>query len=380
MREKIIYFAGGGTGGHIYPAIAVAEQLKTIDSTIKTHFFCSNRDIDSKILSKAGLQYTPLPAKGFSVQPGRFIDFCRCFLESVKIVKAVTAGNPNAGLVGVGGFVAGPACWAAKKKRIPISLVNVDIFAGKANKLLARWADDIFVQFEQSESEFAKITKAKIHTVGCPLRSEFANPQPGRAIEELGLDRDKKILLITGASSGAVSINNAICLLLDRLGGFANGWQIVHLTGSANYNDVVAKYASSKIGYKVLDYYDQMADLLAAAELVIGRSGAVSVAEYAAAGAAVICMPYPHHKNRHQYYNAEKLVEAGAGVIVDDLPDEKERADWLWEELENLLKNDGKRKAMRENSKAIAKNNAAVLVAEKVVKSCKKLYELGVFL
>ena len=111
-----------------------------------------------------------------------------------------------------------------------------------------------------------------------------------------------------------------------------------------------------------------MPNLLTAADLVIGRSGAVSVAEYAAAGAVSICMPYPHHKDRQQYLNADKLVEAGAAIIVDDLPDAAERADWLWEELELLLKDDDRRQQMKKNCFAIANTQAASKIAEKLLK------------
>jgi UDP-N-acetylglucosamine--N-acetylmuramyl-(pentapeptide) pyrophosphoryl-undecaprenol N-acetylglucosamine transferase len=111
-----------------------------------------------------------------------------------------------------------------------------------------------------------------------------------------------------------------------------------------------------------------MANLLAAADLVIGRSGAVSVAEFAAAGTPSICMPYPYHRDRHQYLNAGKLVEAGAAVIVDDLQDEKDRAEWLWEELEELMKDQDKLQEMKNNCRAISKKKASLEIAEKLMK------------
>ena len=117
------------------------------------------------------------------------------------------------------------------------------------------------------------------------MRSGFADPVPSRAIERLGLDEGKRILLVTGASSGSESINRTLCILLDKLEAFAGTWQVVHLTGTANYEQVKQMYAGAAISHKVLDYYDEMADLLAAADLLIGRSGAVSVAEFAAASA-----------------------------------------------------------------------------------------------
>jgi UDP-N-acetylglucosamine--N-acetylmuramyl-(pentapeptide) pyrophosphoryl-undecaprenol N-acetylglucosamine transferase len=276
------------------------------------------------------------------------------------------AESKAAVVVGVGGFVAAPVCWAAHKLKIPVVLLNVDSVPGRANKIIARWADEIFVQFQETREYFAKC-KAAVNVVGCPLRSGFENPMPDKIKNDLGLDKNKKILLVAGGSSGAANVNEAMCLLLEKLAAFAGDWQIVHLAGVNNYDKVKQRYAGAKINYRVLDYFDDMASLLAAADLVIGRSGAVSVAEYAAAGAASICMPYPYHKDMHQYRNADKLVEAGAGIIVDDLPNVKERADWLWEELELLLKDEKKRQEMKKACAAIANKDAAVRIAERLI-------------
>ncbi len=366
MSDRCFFFAGGGTGGHIYPAVAVAEQIVKIQPTAKIHFFCSTRSIDERILGQTGFEYTPLPAKGFSIRPGKLISFCSSFLTSYRIAKDVIAKSENAVVIGVGGFVSGPVCLAAHKYKVHIKLLNVDILPGRANKIIARWADQIFVQFQETSQYFVDRC-AKVNVVGCPLRSGFENPQPNKAMEQLGLDREKKILLITGASSGSENINGAVCLLLGKLDAFADNWQIVHLTGLNNYEKVNSKYGEAKIGHKVLGYFDDMPNLLAAADLAIGRSGAVSVAEFAAAWTPSICMPYPYHRDRHQYLNAGKLVEAGAAVIVDDLPDEKDRAEWLWEELKELMKNQKKRQTMERSCEAIAKKDASLKVAEKLI-------------
>jgi len=367
MAGRSFFFAGGGTGGHIYPALAVAEQIASLDREAKIHFFCSGRRIDSRILSGTGYSITELPAKGFSIRPAALIEFWRELVSSYRIARGALAASENPVVVGIGGFVAAPVCFAAHRLKIPVVLINVDIVPGRANRVIGRLADEIFVQFEDTAECFRK-SKAKVSVVGCPLRGTFAQPQPGRAIEELGLDKNKKVLLITGASSGAENINRAVCGLLDKLSAFADKWQIVHLTGLANLERVRQAYAGAKIAHKVVGYYDQMANLLSAADLVIGRSGAVSVAEYAAAGTPSICMPYPYHKDRHQYLNAGKLVEAGAAVIVDDLPDEKDRAEWLWEELEELMTDDQKREEMRQGCRAAAHLNAAASIAERLLK------------
>ncbi len=367
MGDRCFFFAGGGTGGHIYPAVAVAEQIAKIQPTAKIHFFCSSRSIDEQILGRTGFEYTQLAAKVFSVRPGKLISFCSSFLASYKIAKEVIAKSKDTVVIGVGGFVSGPICLAAHKCKVPIMLLNVDIVPGRANKIISRWADEIFVQFEETVQYFAH-KSAKVNVVGCPLRSGFGNPEPNKATEQLGLEKNKKTLLITGASSGSENINKAVCSLSGKLDAFADDWQIVHLAGRGNFEKVKSQYSNAKISNKVLGYFDDMPNLLAAADLVIGRSGAVSVAEFAAAGTPSICMPYPYHRDRHQYLNAGKLVEAGAAIIVDDLPDEKDRAEWLWEELEDLMKGQKKRQEMKRSCEAIAKKEASLKVAEKLVK------------
>ncbi|OHB61396.1 MAG: hypothetical protein A2167_03045 [Planctomycetes bacterium RBG_13_46_10] len=367
MSGSCFFFAGGGTGGHIYPAIAVAEQIRKLEPAAKIHFFCSTRSIDAQILRQAGFEYTPLPAKGLIFRPRALLDFCTTFLQSYRIAKKIISTSDNPTVIGIGGFVAAPACKAAHKLKVPVKLINVDIVPGRANRLIARWADEIFVQFEDTIRYLPKF-KDKISVVGCPLRESFSQPQPEKAIEQLGLDKSKNILLITGASSGSENINDAVCSLLEKLNDFADDWQIVHLSGRANFEKVSRKYANAKPGHKVIGYYDEMQNLLAAADLVIGRSGAVSVAEYAAAGVPSICMPYPYHRDRHQYLNAGKLVEAGAAIIVDDVPDAKDRAEWLWEELQALMKDDKQRREMADACRAVATLNAGHKIAERLIK------------
>jgi len=367
MSHKCFFFAGGGTGGHIYPAVAVACKIVELEPAARIHFFCSTRSIDEQILAQTGFEFTTLPAKSFSIRAGKLIAFCTSFLKSCKIAREAIADSKNVVVVGVGGFVAAPVCWAAHKHKVPTALLNVDILPGRASRIIARWANEIFVQFEET-TQYFKRSGAKINVVGCPLRSGFNNPEPNKAIEQLGLDKEKKILLITGASSGSENINRAICSLLDKLDTFADDWQIVHLTGLNNYEQVKSKYGDAKISHKVLGYFDDMANLLAAADLVVGRSGAVSVAEYAAASVPSICMPYPYHRDMHQYLNAGKLVEVGAAVIVDDLPDEKDRSEWLTEELEELMKDENKRRQMAKACKRIANPKADLKIAEKLLK------------
>lgn len=366
MSDASFFFAGGGTGGHIYPALAVAEHILVRQPQARIHFFPSTRGVDTRILEKTPFARTPLPATGLYLHPARLVRFCLTFRQSYLQARRVIAGSSNPVVIGAGGYVAAPVCLAGHRLGVPVVLINVDLAPGRANRLSARWADEIFVQFEESR-EYFKRRREYVSVVGCPLRSGFAHPERARALQDFGLDASKKVLLITGASSGSASINEAVCRLLGPLERFAGTWQIVHLTGLDNYETVLKRYDGVRITHRVAGYYDHMPDLLAAADLVIGRSGAVSVAEYAVAGVPSICMPYPHHKDMHQYRNAGKLVEAGAAVIVDDVPDAEDRVGWLWEELEDLMTDDAKRGEMAEACRDVAHPHAAAEIADRLL-------------
>jgi UDP-N-acetylglucosamine--N-acetylmuramyl-(pentapeptide) pyrophosphoryl-undecaprenol N-acetylglucosamine transferase len=364
------FFAGGGTGGHIYPLLAVAEQMLLRQPDARIHFFHSTRAVDNRVLDQMTFGRTPLPATGLFLRPMKLVRFAVTFRQSYQLARKVLAGSANQVVIGAGGFVAAPVCRAGHMLGIPVALLNVDLLPGRANRLSARWADEIFVQFEESKSHFPR-SRAVVNIVGCPLRSGFDHPDPGRAIGDLGLDANKNVLLITGASSGSANINDAMCRLLPKLEGFAGNWQIVHLTGLDNYETVLNKYNGAHITHKVLNYYDNMPDLFAATDLVVGRSGAVSVAEYAVAGVPSICLPYPHHKDRHQYLNAAKLVDAGAAVIVDDVPNAEDRAERLWEKLHKLMSDDERRRGMSEACREVARPHAAAAIAARLLEMVK---------
>jgi UDP-N-acetylglucosamine--N-acetylmuramyl-(pentapeptide) pyrophosphoryl-undecaprenol N-acetylglucosamine transferase len=362
------YFAGGGTGGHIYPAIAVAQELSRLEPNCKITFFCSERSIDARVLKPGGYRYVPLAAKGFPKNPVKIFSFVHSQLAAKReVIRTIRSdGDEKPVLLSVGGFVSSPAILAAHKLKIPVAMLNVDATPGKANKLMARFARDIFVQFEQTAKSFG-FNRNKVITTGCPLRSAFFKADGEVAIKALGLSPKKKILLVTGASGGAANINSVLGYLLDRLNGFAADWQIVHLAGIVHFDAVKTIYRQAKINHKVLDYYDDMPNLLAAADIAIGRAGAMSVAEFAASQTPAICLPYPYHADCHQRLNAQYLVEAGCGVIVEDLCDIERTSEVLWPALEELMNSDEKRLEMRENCGKIVNPAAAEEIARKLL-------------
>ncbi len=364
---KHYYFAGGGTGGHIYPAIAVAQELLRVEPSSEITFFCSQRPIDARVLGTTGFKFIPLQGDGFSGNPVKFLLFVKSVLAAKKMVKKIIEDDKadKKILFSVGGFASTAPVLAAKSLNMPIAMLNVDSIPGKANTFLAKYARDIFVQFAQTKNYFG-LNNRKVIVTGCPLRREFFKPDIAGIVESLNLSPKKKILLVTGASGGALNVNNAIGYLLDRLEVFEPSWQIVHLAGIAHYDAVRALYRNCPISHKILDYCDDMPSLLAAADLVIGRAGAMSVAEFAASGTPAICLPYPYHKDMHQKQNAQFLVDNGCAVIVDDLCDTEKTASALWPVLCELMSNDKKRELMRQKCAALAKPDAAAAIVRKI--------------
>ncbi|PKL51236.1 MAG: hypothetical protein CVV39_00220 [Planctomycetes bacterium HGW-Planctomycetes-1] len=365
---KHFYFAGGGTGGHIYPALAVAQELLKIEPNCKITFFCSQRPIDARVLGGTDFRSIALPVSGFSKNPYKFFLFLRSVFAAKKIVKQTILDDKadEAVLFSVGGFVSTGAVLAASDLNMPVAMLNIDSVPGKANNFLARYARDIFVQFEKTSNYFG-LNNKKVMVTGCPLRRSFFEPDKAGVMALFGLNPKKKVLLVTGASGGAANINSVIGYLLDRLEDFADDWQIVHLSGVAHYDTVRTLYKNTKIAHKIIDYCDDMPKLLAAADIVIGRAGAMSVAEFAASGTPAICLPYPYHSDKHQKLNAQFLAQAGCGRIVEDLCDTERTATLLWPVLCELISSDEQRNQMKKGCIGLAKPDVAAQIAEKLL-------------
>jgi len=361
------FFAGGGSGGHIYPTIAIARQIKKNDPHSKITFLCSSRPIDSSILSKTEFDFITLPAKGFSSRPDRFIRFLASQIRAFILARRILIPfSKNAVVIGCGGFASAPAVIAASKLKIPIAILNVDIIAGKANKFLSRFANRIFVQFAETKKYFPGF-RGNIAVTGCPLREGFGNSNGQVVIDSLGLDRDKKTLVVLGGSSGSAGINHATREALEKIGKFLTTWQVIHISGKADNEKLRQSYEGINIAYRVVEYYDDIAELYAAAELVVGRGGAVSAAEYSTAKVASIVIPYPYHKDRHQYLNVKELAQSGGAVIVDEITDEPQRtAKMLAKELLTIMGDDQLRRQMAQSAGRLARPDAAKKIAEKL--------------
>ncbi|OXU14567.1 UDP-N-acetylglucosamine--N-acetylmuramyl-(pentapeptide) pyrophosphoryl-undecaprenol N-acetylglucosamine transferase [Sedimentisphaera salicampi] len=358
--SKRIFFAGGGTGGHIYPSLAAAEALeKRADLDIS--FFCSERAVDSEILDNQPYSFFPLPAEKFGLNFSFAAGFIKSLLKSIRILKR----SKPCVVVGCGGFVSAPVLLAARLLAVPSVFINIDIIPGRANRLFINMCREVYLQFEDTLKYFDSGKVAPLVT-GCPLRNAFS--QPEKLYKPSFLSPDKKLLLVSGASSGALSINKAMCLLAGEFERFAQSWQIVVIAGRGKADELREVYAGREIEAHILEYTDQMPPLLANASLAAGRSGALSVAEYAFSGVPAVCIPYPYHKDQHQLLNARKLEEKGVALIAEDCRDDyQSTADNLRNSLFPLMEDEKRLEEMKKKSLNLGSGkNAAELIAERI--------------
>ncbi|MCC6239396.1 MAG: UDP-N-acetylglucosamine--N-acetylmuramyl-(pentapeptide) pyrophosphoryl-undecaprenol N-acetylglucosamine transferase [Phycisphaerales bacterium] len=369
-QARTIIFAGGGTGGHLYPGVSVAQALREKQPQIKVLFLCTQREIDSVILKAADLPFIAQPI----IPPVRTIGGLLKFWESWRLtkdlVKHVFRDHQPAAVLGLGGYAAGVAVKLAGQKKIPAALVNPDVLPGKANQYLMRYVQAVCCQFEQTRQHVSSSQQSKLHMTGCPIRASLRN-LPGReqALDRLELSRRLNTLVVAGGSQGAQTISQAVLQALKEVR--MQGWQVLHLSGRDHAEEVRAGYRELDVPARVIDFTPDMADIYAAADLMINRSGASGCAEITACGVPAILMPYPFHKDMHQRANARALAEAGAAIVLDDARDRRANAAALKPLLESLLHDADRRQQMADHARRIAKPEAAQQVAQLLIDMMK---------
>ena len=315
MNQMKIIIAGGGTGGHIFPAIAVANALKKINPAIEILFVGANGKMEMEKVPLSGYNIKGIDIAGFNRSamiknwslPFKLI---KSFLQVRKIFRSF---NPDA-VFGVGGYSSFPVLKYAQQKGIPTFLHEANSFAGKSNMLLARKARAVMVATDGMDVFFPGSAIVK---TGNPVRSEIVNSTVTReeAMEFFGLRLHKPTVLVIGGSLGAQSINAAISQSIER---FADaGVQLIWQTGKGNLNSVDESVRKRK-DVCITEFIAKMNYAYAAADLVVSRSGAIALAEICASGKPSILVPLPHAAEDHQRVNAMVLVDAGAAWLVED--------------------------------------------------------------
>jgi UDP-N-acetylglucosamine--N-acetylmuramyl-(pentapeptide) pyrophosphoryl-undecaprenol N-acetylglucosamine transferase len=312
--------AGGGTGGHLFPGLAVAAALRAIEPDAIVSFFTTTRALDRELLGRtpyAQIQQTVHP---FTVRPWRLPAFLSAWFTNVAAASAYLKEHRPRAVLGLGGYAAGPPVVAACRLGIRTAILNPDAKPGRANRFLASRVDLAVLQWEISRQYLPE--RAHCHALGCPIRAEFAAPiDPAEARQRFELDRHRPVLLVTGASQGARSVNQTICRVWPEFVARHPEWQLLHLTGAADEAETGSAYAATGQtagAVRVVAFVHEMWLALTAADLVVSRAGASTLAEITALGKPAILLPYPYHKDRHQHANAQVLVDAGAAVLIED--------------------------------------------------------------
>ena len=369
--QQTILLAGGGTGGHLYPGISVAQTLRQVLPDARPLFLCTQREIDRVILQPTGFEFIAQPI----VPPLKTMTglwrFWRSWRETKDLIRRVIAQHRPVAVLGLGGYAAGVGVKLAAKAGIPAAILNPDVIPGKANQYLMGQVQAVCCQFDQTRQHVSPHYHAKLKTTGCPVRDVFLSP-PDRttAAASLGLDPALATLVITGASQGALTVNDAALETLPQLK--LQGWQVLHLAGRDHGPAVTQAYRQRNMPARVIDFTPDMASVFAVADLVISRSGASTCAELCVCGLPSILFPYPFHKDMHQRANAKVLADAGAAILLDDLKDPRQNAQHLRPALESLLYEAPRRRAMAAAAKALARPDAAHAVATVLAELVRK--------
>ena len=359
--------ACGGTGGHLFPGLAVAEALHARGHEVL--LFVSEKEIDTTALqAHPEFRAEKLPSIGLPsmlVSPA-FIRFLRRFWESHRQCRAVYRRFRPSVVLGMGGFTSTAPILAARMSGLPSFIHESNAVPGRANRLAARFATKVLLGFEDCRAMFPGAT---CEVVGTPVRKTLGKPIPREeALRRFQLEPDRKTLLVTGGSQGASGINQLLFKTAPLMD--SSNLQIIHLTGRNDDRLAAANYQRDGIPHHVAPFHHAMEEAYSAADLSISRAGASSLSELACFGLPSILIPYPHATDDHQKANAAIFVRAGAAEMVD----EKEARPELFSVLvSNLLEDSGRRAAMSAAMKKLSPESAAENVADVMERAVKEV-------
>lgn len=350
---------GGGTGGHVNPAIAIANIIKQNEPDSVVAFVGTSRGIENKLVPKAGYELFHVEVQGIKrrLTPANIKALWLAFTSVGHAKKLVKNFKPDL-VVGTGGYVSWPVCRAAASLGIPTALHESNAIPGFAVRMLEKYVDRVYVNFEATRERLAFPDKCV--RVGNPLKPEFLSPDREAARRELGIaEKYDKFILSCGGSMGAENVNIEVLRLMREYTSKHPEVLHVHATGAIEYEEATRQFRAAGLeqypNLQMLEYIYDMPQRMMAADVVINRAGAMTLSEIAALGKASILIPSPNVTDNHQYKNARVLADAGAAVLIE----EKEFTGYseasesrLTEAVKGLLEDDSKRDAI---SSAVSK-------------------------
>lgn len=360
-----IVFAAGGTGGHLYPAVALAREFIRQDPAARALFVGTARGLEAKVLAREGFELAMIAAKPVMGRgPLRAAGALLALPWAVGQSLALLRKRRATFVLGVGGYTSPPVLIAARLLGLPRALLEPNAFPGVANRAMGPIVDLAFVAFPEAAGFFPA---AKVRVTGIPVRRAFFENASGTAPLASGL-QGRQILLVFGGSQGAQAINDAMVAAMPRWAAMQERVAIVHQTGEADHARVAAAYERAGVRAEVVPFLFDMPRALRAADLVVSRAGAMTLAELTACGKPAILIPLPHAIHQHQAHNARVLADAGGAVL---LPQQELSGERLAQEAAALLGDPARLRAMSERSRGLGRPEAA----ETIVRECLALVE-----
>ncbi|OGC77844.1 MAG: undecaprenyldiphospho-muramoylpentapeptide beta-N-acetylglucosaminyltransferase [candidate division Zixibacteria bacterium RBG_16_50_21] len=358
-----IMLAGGGTGGHLFPAIAIAEELKKRRADVEIVFVGTERGLEAKMLPEFGYRLESLEVRGLTRKlDWRNLFFLYHLVKSLNQAKRLLKEERPDVVIGTGGYASGPPLFVASTIGIPTLVQEQNSYPGLTTRSLAKRANKVFLAYEEAKKFFKR--QNNLEVVGNPVRPNFKQIDRTEARKKLGLDPNHKVILVVGGSQGAVAVNQAILLDLDLLEG-KNTLQLVWQTGQNDIERVKTLLSGRKLPVTLVPFIQEMGACYTASDLVISRAGALTLAEITLCGKPAILIPYPHAAADHQRHNAEVLVNAGAAEMI--LEKDLRITRPLSRALE-LLKDERKLSAMSEQSLKLARPEALDKIVSEILK------------
>ncbi len=354
-----LLLAGGGTGGHLFPAVALAETLKRQDTSAQILFVGTRNGLEYRVLPKLGwdletVNISAFTGKGMITKVVVMAKLCQSIMQGRTILKRF---RPDA-VIGVGGYASAPLVIAARTLKLPVLLHEQNAIPGLTNKILARWADRVCVAFDQTVAEFSGIRTV---VTGNPLRTGISDsPQKSG---------QPPTLLVFGGSRGARALNEAICAALPLLLKMHPDLRLIHQTGDEDLARVQSLYAAAGcLNATVTAFIDDMSAVYQQADLVVCRAGATTIAELTASGRPSIVIPYPFAAGDHQKANARALVDKQAAIMLEQT---ELSADVLAETVHRLLADREQLQAMAKAARQLGKSDAA----ETILHICREMIQ-----
>lgn len=360
-----VIFAGGGTGGHLYPALNIAAAMRAARPGLETVFVGARRGVEARVLPEKGVDYRLLPLQPiYRDRVWRNWRLLPSLLGSAwGLARLTGTGRPSL-VVGTGGYASGPACGWAVLTGIPVALQEQNAFPGLATRWMSRFARQVHLGFPEALRHLRPGRRTEVHEYGNPIAAP-ADMDRAAARAFFGLEAGSTVVLVVGGSQGARAINEALAAALESAAGSdgrPEGLELLWATGPDHIDGIAARLEAAGVEGWVhaIGYIDDMPRALAAADLAISRAGAMGTAELLAWGVPAILVPLPTAAADHQTHNARALAEAGAAMA---LPESELTPAGLWSALTGLAGDAANRAAMRERALERARPDAARRIA-----------------